>query len=44
MIVSITTLISCGPHRLSCGPGRRCEVQQKANHNQLVPSQEKVNT
>jgi hypothetical protein len=27
-ILGITFLISCGPRRYKCGPGRRCEIKE----------------
>ncbi|WP_320815412.1 hypothetical protein [Flavobacterium sp.] len=29
-ILGIFFLISCGPKRYGCGPGRRCEVKQNS--------------
>ena len=30
-------LYSCGPKRLGCGPGRRCEINIKKENFQLIP-------
>ena len=29
-ILGILLLISCGPKRYKCGPGRRCDVKQNS--------------
>jgi hypothetical protein len=29
-ILGILLLISCGPRRYKCGPGRRCEIKQNS--------------
>jgi len=29
-ILGILLLISCGPKRYKCGPGRRCEIKQNS--------------
>lgn len=34
-ILGILLLISCGPRRYKCGPGRRCEIQQKSTKQPL---------
>lgn len=31
-ILSVITLISCGPRRYKCGPYRRCEVKEQKKH------------
>ncbi|MBC8883443.1 hypothetical protein H9X57_08665 [Flavobacterium piscinae] len=37
ILLLLITFYSCGPRRLGCGPGRRCEVPiQKENH-QIIP-------
>ncbi|WP_169051698.1 lipoprotein [Flavobacterium sp. H122] len=33
ILFSIFTLTSCGPHRLRCGPNRRCEIKNQMNLN-----------
>ena len=32
MLATLLVLVSCGPHRLSCGPGKRCVESSKKNN------------
>ena len=43
-LVTLLFLTSCGPHRLSCGPGKRCvEVSKKNNIEKIKENKSKVN-
>ena len=44
VLATLLFLTSCGPHRLSCGPGKRCvESSKKNNLEKIKESKNKVN-
>ena len=44
VLATLLLLTSCGPHRLSCGPGKRCvETSKKNNLEKIKDSKSKVN-
>ena len=45
LILIVATLYSCGPKRLGCGPGRRCDVDtQKEKLKELPQKNPEVKT
>lgn len=43
VFATLLLLTSCGPHRLSCGPGKRCvETYQKNNFEKIKEYKSKV--
>lgn len=37
LLLILTTLYSCGPKRLGCGPGRRCDVDTQKEKIKAIP-------
>ncbi|WP_396149089.1 hypothetical protein [Flavobacterium sp.] len=37
LLFLLITLFSCGPRRLGCGPGRRCEAPTQKEKLNLIP-------
>jgi hypothetical protein len=44
-LLTLSLLTSCGPHRLSCGPGKRCvESSKKINFKKIEKINKQENT
>jgi hypothetical protein len=44
VLVTLLFLNSCGPHRLSCGPGKRCvETSKKNDFDKIENNKKKIN-